>query len=295
MFAGPKIMFWSTLFHYRKQIGMFRKVICQGKDKAIKAWLMTHLQLDFSQYQDAKYMPQNTSQKVWVFWWDGQKAMPDIVKLCVNSIRLHSKQEQFALIDKDNFQKYAQVPDTVLNKYKQGLISIQSFSDVLRVALLKKHGGTWLDATLFVSASVYAEHTHALYTIRHGQETDFVSNGRWTSYCLGGPPEHTLYRFLFDAILQYHSKFNHLVDYFLFDYLIALAYDNIPQVNQDMQNLPILHEQVKTLQTKLCVQYSARDYQTLCENTHFHKLNWRSDTASFAQNSYFSHLQKLTR
>ena len=67
--------------------------------------------------------------------------MPDIVKVCYASAKHHAGQHPVILITEQNYQEYATMPDYILQKVKNHEISLTHFSDMLRINLLKEHGG----------------------------------------------------------------------------------------------------------------------------------------------------------
>jgi hypothetical protein len=292
-FVGVRVMFWATLFHYRQYMGRFKGIVCRKKHKAIINWLMSNLSFDFSKYDNKAIHLSSSNKKVWLFWWDGQSNLPPIIEVCVESSKRNCRTFQHEFVTKDNFKEFVSIPVLLLNKFEAGIITVQQFSDILRAALLKKHGGIWLDASLFVSAPLNIELTRSFYSIKHNKRTDFVSDGRWTAYCLGGDAEHPLYQFLSDAFVTYYNQFDVLVDYFLIDYFISIAFENIPSVKEDILNLPTQNSQIKSLQAKLSHEYSASEFASLCSDTKLHKLNWRTNTEGFDSNSFFAQLKNL--
>jgi len=84
-----------------------------------------------------KYLP----KKIWFLWLQGLDNAPLLVRNCYESWVKHNPGWEVILLDESNISNY--VP---LNY--NGL-TIQSLSDVLRINLLAKYGGVWVDATCF--------------------------------------------------------------------------------------------------------------------------------------------------
>ena len=87
---------------------------------------------------------------IWVCWWQGRDSMPDIVKACYNSILMHAGNHPVILITGDNYHEYVTLPDCILQKWKAGNITLTHLSDILRMLLLKAHGGIWMDSTVLL-------------------------------------------------------------------------------------------------------------------------------------------------
>lgn len=92
----------------------------------------------------------DATSPIWVCWWQGKENMPDIVKACYNSIQKHACNHPVILITEENFRNYIDMPEYIINKQKEGYIDITHFSDILRMMLLTKHGGIWMDSTLLI-------------------------------------------------------------------------------------------------------------------------------------------------
>lgn len=86
---------------------------------------------------------------VFVFWWDGFDAAPDIVQHCFASVSNSFQGCNIIKISKHNYLKYTDIHPTILKDYNAGKISVQTFSDILRFNLLKNNGGLWIDATIY--------------------------------------------------------------------------------------------------------------------------------------------------
>ena len=50
-------------------------------------------------------------------------------------------------LTKNNFKQYIELPDYIEKKFEKGKISMAHFSDLLRISLLAKWGGMWIDST----------------------------------------------------------------------------------------------------------------------------------------------------
>ncbi|WP_241627798.1 capsular polysaccharide synthesis protein, partial [Rosenbergiella epipactidis] len=85
---------------------------------------------------------------VWSVWLQGENEAPDLVKRCFDSIRKNHLQE-LKVIDLENLNQYLIINPKILDKYKSGIISNTSFSEIIRLELLSNYGGLWVDSTIF--------------------------------------------------------------------------------------------------------------------------------------------------
>ena len=120
-------------------------------------WLNNYLANEYPDiYNVEKYDKRfnNTRSKrvVWVFWGQGEQNMPILVMSCYNQLRKNNK--NVVLVTMDNIDQYIHMPKIIIDKVKNGKITWAFFSDIVRVLLLEKYGGLWLDATVWVPGVV---------------------------------------------------------------------------------------------------------------------------------------------
>ncbi len=88
---------------------------------------------------------------IWLCWLQGASAMPELVRACVRSVQKHHPQHKIKLLDYTNIQNFITIPEHILHKHDTGVIGYAHFCDYVRVALLAKYGGTWIDSTVFLT------------------------------------------------------------------------------------------------------------------------------------------------
>lgn len=86
---------------------------------------------------------------IFIYWKDGFENAPVIVQKCIKSIEKYHLNSNVIKISDKNYKDYTDINETIIASFEKGLISVQTFSDILRFNLLKNHGGTWIDATIF--------------------------------------------------------------------------------------------------------------------------------------------------
>lgn len=105
---------------------------------------------DYSQNQIINQSKSPYSNCIWVCWWQGLDQSPEIVKACVKSIKRNAGKHTVIILTEDNYRQYVDIPKWVEEKKNKGIITRTNYSDLLRLSLLAKHGGLWLDATFIV-------------------------------------------------------------------------------------------------------------------------------------------------
>ena len=230
------------------------------------------------EYQPAKNNSNEFEKAIWVFWWTGKSNAPEIVKACIKSIRRNSNGHKVIVIDKDNIDNYVTFPDYINEKHKQGKIGHAHYSDIVRMSLLSKYGGVWIDATVFISQPLPDElFTAEFYTAKSVDDKSFYfSHSRWVGYFLAGNKDFPLFSFVKDMMLEYWKSTDEIIDYLFMDYLFDIAYRHIPYVKTVMDDIPDNNLARGELMSKINAPYSKELFEKLMNgNTFLSKLSWR--------------------
>ena len=220
---------WGRLgnipFFENQAINFYRR-----KHKTILDYLYKEFDVFLSNYSEEKYEEKSeTSKKIFTMWIQGIENIPLIVKKTIESQKKYAEKfgYEFIFLDKNNIFNYIQLPEIIVEKYEKGIIDFIKFSDIVRVTLLAKYGGVWLDSTIYIDDTNKLEYFDSeFFTIKSlkGRKIPkFVPEGKWTGFCLAGRKKHLLFKFLRDFQIEYFTKFDVAIDYFLIDYLIELA------------------------------------------------------------------------
>ncbi|MEE4238610.1 MAG: capsular polysaccharide synthesis protein [Anderseniella sp.] len=82
---------------------------------------------------------------IWIFWMQGELAAPELVKRCIASWRKLNPCWETVVLDENNYQDYVDI-GIKQDDFRQ--LGIPMRSDLLRLALLDRYGGVWVDATV---------------------------------------------------------------------------------------------------------------------------------------------------
>ena len=230
-------------------------------------------------YKDADYEGVFTANApIWVCWWTGIDSAPQLVQQCVKSIKKNSGSHTVNFIDKDNYMNYIDIPDFIMRKQKEGKMGLAHFADYLRVSLLEKYGGLWLDATIFCSEIIPEEYfLNPFFTLKSPyRESRYVSHFQWVTFCLGGWKGNVFYSFMKEVFEQYWEKENLAIDYLFFDHLIYIARESIPSIKKHMDAVPENTPHRDDLQAAMNACLPAEGFEKIIkDDTTLYKLSWR--------------------
>jgi hypothetical protein len=277
---GFRVAFWDLLDSQKKRLGKFREIINKEKHSVITAWLSRKFYYLISIFLDraAVSVTDNSFHSIppyiWVCWWDGIADAPDIVKICFNSVQKNAVSYKVRLVTKNNFHDFCSIPKYILEKFEKGIISKTHFSDILRMALLAEHGGLWLDATILVTGTIHRKDI-SFFTIKREYGGESVSRQRWTGFCIGGNKNNILFEFATFFFFEYWKKYSSLIDYFLIDYAIAVAYDFIPKIKDMIDKVPLNNQHLYLIQNNLEYKVDHKIFSLIAKDTIFNKLTWK--------------------
>lgn len=231
-----------------------------------------------SYQREAEHGTFEENPPVWTAWLDGENSAPDLVKQCLKSIRKAAGNHPVHFIDQSNLEDYLEIPDYIYEKLKSGQMKKAHFMDYVRICLLQKYGGLWLDATIFCTREFPEEIFQKSFTTCKGpvHKSDYISDYRWTTFVLGGFKENTIFNFLKGAFEKYWRDNDWDIDYLMFDYMIYLGYTKIPFIAEAIDLIPENNLQRDDLQRAMNRRDTADHFiNYFQQNTYLYKLSWR--------------------
>lgn len=181
---------------------------------------------------------------VWICWWQGISEAPELVQKCIARMeKMFGDKADIRIITFNNYRQYIAFSETVAEKFNKGCISMTHLSDILRAQLLCRYGGLWIDATYYIwdDRFIDALCQFPFFTQKQGgelNELDIVS-GRWANNFMKGPAGFPLFGFMVEAFELFWGKYDEVLNYFLFDYIIAVCYEQLPEIRMIMGACPV--------------------------------------------------------
>jgi len=218
---------------------------------------------------------------IWFCWLQGMENAPELVKVCLESLRA-SIREDVIVLDAQNYTDYVTLPEYVTRKYKKGIIPPALFSDMLRLELLIRYGGTWIDSTVWASPEVGAKDSKCWQAWQKIQESElfiyryFNREGgvegmsNWFIHAEAG---NALLKDVRDMLYAYWHDYNCTVEYYIFHLFFSHVAKRYPEMIRKMPKGNSYH--ALWLRDHVEREISKEDWQKLINNVPFHKLNWR--------------------
>lgn len=267
--------FLYLIYPYRKHHNFISKKILYLKHKSIENYIIKKY---WNIISDAKTeMSNSTNNTIWILWWQGKEKMPITVRKCYESVIKNSPNCKVILLTKDNFNKYVNISDYILTKFYEGKMTATHFSDILRMNILNQKGGAWLDATIFLSGNISNDYFNKeFFTAKFtNNEIENVSMARWTGFLMFGKSNFILFHYASRLFDEYWKSENHLIDYFLIDYIIDIIYKKT-SFKEYIDCLSNNNENIHYLSRHLYDDFNSYDYVSFMKKNLIHKLSWKN-------------------
>ena len=268
--------------------------ICEKRHNATREFLEKEF-YEFIINYEFNTCNQKNSKIIWTLWMQGYENAPELVKSTIDSIRKFAELNnfQFILLEENTIEKYIVFPKLIKEKMDLGVIDYTKISDILRVSLLAKYGGTWVDATIYMKeefdSSLLLQN---YYTIKTGGIEDYspnISNNRWKGFFLSG--NSSLFSFTRDFFFEYYSRYDIAVDYLLIDYIFDMAYKYDEKIKNQMLELEKSNPNLFWLESHLGDKFDQKVWDNITETTKVFKTTYKlSEEIKSNKNNFYSKL-----
>lgn len=231
-----------------------------------------------------------SSDKIKVFtYWDSQDNLPEIIQLCRKSMEKYVSPSHFELIilNKDNYSEWT----SLKKEHIPANISQAHFTDILRMSLLQKWGGFWLDATCLLTEDFFK----ATEDIRAQEQFLFCyANSRVGNWFIYSKPNNYVISLVLETLLLWWTTNGRLTNYFMTHDMIEMLYwvDSKYRIMWD--------EMIKTHPRNALALLKAYNQETTPEQfdalkngSFVHKLTYKYDTQKIKANSALDKLLNL--
>ena len=250
-----------------KRMSMDINKIKFDEDTIVLNW--TNMKNDFEFLVDKyKYLIENETNipedsPIWMMWYQGIENAPPIVKTCFASIFKNRGKHPIYILNKNNINKYLRLPRYIIEKFKKGIIRMAHFSDIIRMGLLLKYGGYWIDSSYFITTPLEKVNTN-FFTLkpRHCfvQNHPFIDCSFSINF-LAVPKNSFIAAYSFASLLFYWKKYNSTICYFLLDYIFKIAYNKLSKFKKIIDDQPYIECDIFSLYYELNKVYDKNTFK----------------------------------
>ena len=262
-----------------------------NKDKAIKFYLKRYLYVTKLAKREAELTEISETKNnnyVWTMWL--QDDVPEICRFCINTIK--EKYPQTIVITEKNVHQYVEVPDYIMKKYKNGSMKACHFSDYVRMNLLDKYGGTWIDATCFLTQPIPKFIMNSEFFLLRNMESGAISN-----YFIHSERNNYITKCMRIFLEEYWKSTPKAIHYFFFHrFLVRVLVKRDEKTRKIYEKMPIS----SNLNTKMMLELLSKEFNTeifewLCQTSYIHKLSYKQKWIKDTPDSLYTHLINSTK
>lgn len=218
-----------------------------------------------------------SSNKVWICWFQGIDNAPNLVKRCFQSVKENLYDKDVILITSENMFDYVDFPDFVIHKWKQGIITHTHMTDLLRLELLIKYGGIWMDATVFCSEKskdiphyFFDSDLFMYQCLKPGRDGHTHMASSWL---ISAKTNNKILMGTRHLCYEYWKKYNKMVDYFLLHIFVTMMLESNPDDWKAI--VPKDNASPHVLLLRLFDEFDENIWDAIRKQTPFHKLTYK--------------------
>ncbi|MET0424323.1 MAG: capsular polysaccharide synthesis protein [Actinoplanes sp.] len=259
-----------------------------GARREVGVFLAEHLDQIRVQAEQRLAAPPVTSfdQPIFIYWGQGFDAAPPLVRACLAALKAGNPGERVHELTDETIGAYVDVPADIVAKLGDNKTH---FSDLVRLVLLEKFGGVWVDGTCFVSeplrphidevlakGSLFAFHYHGPY----------ISN--WLLAARAGSYAMHLWR---AASFLWWEQRGELIDYFLHHHVFEMLYHLDPRFRAEWdEGVRLSTRPPHALQQVMLKPYDPEKFRALTAGSFAHKLSYKYPADELTSESFLAHV-----
>ncbi len=223
--------------------------------------------------------PARSPGKIWMFWSSGEENAPPIARKCIASVRENLPEREVVVLSEETYRDYVTFPSFIQERIDRGEMMKAHMADLLRLELLIRYGGTWIDATVFcpggkIPAYMLDSELFLFQDLKPGFDGHCQRISNWMITARAGNPVLKLTRALLYEYWREHKKCE---DYFIFHHFFEMAIDAYPE--EWARVIPFSNAAPHILLLRLFEPYDDAVWEAVREMTPFHKLRYKFDAA----------------
>lgn len=232
---------------------------------------------------------------IWQYWHQDKKNAPEIIKKCLSSIKKHYPDYKVNVLSFDDIKDFIELPQKAYWLLENKKIPIALFSDILRLNLLSKYGGMWIDATMYATGKLPEEILEAdFFMFQKNPKTDSMQNNN-SCYFIKAKKNNIFLEAIKSSIENYWNENDFVINYFLFEHIVTLLSNSNEKLSKEWEKMPLKYTtNVTAIQDKKFKKLDDEDFYNILKETTIHKLTYKTIPENYKEeNTYLSKLLEL--
>lgn len=233
----------------------------------------------------------NNREYIWQYWHQGRENAPLIIQKCLESVEKYEGDKNIRVLSFDTIKDYVELPQKYYDLLESKRIPIAIFSDILRLYLLEKYGGCWVDSTIFLTDRIPQEVWNADFCVFQKNPSNDMHENKMSCYFIRAAQNSINLRAIKRAIEKYWHEQDFLINYFMFEHLSTLLSDRNSLLKSEWDKMPYLDgELAGKLQRIMFDKFDTEIWTKLKSECSIHKLSYKNLKSDSGGNSYYDYI-----
>lgn len=247
---------------------------------AIEKRYSPNIPVVINRYKNVK-VSNEKSNFVWFCWLQGLENAPELVKRCYANLGHYLNDKQIVVVDESTLGLYVSLPEIIVERWKKHQIPAALYSDVIRLELLIKYGGIWIDSTVLCTGfegekgqkyKAYLESELFMFQFRKSTDDTFRGISNWF---ITARPGHPVLMMVRDLLVEYWKENECVLSFFIFHIFFSQIVKQEPSL---IENMPYGYSPNSLfLEHHLGDKFNMANWKKLVSRVCFHKLTYRLD------------------
>lgn len=241
--------------------------------KRIEPYLIGEFQVSKFKIQANELLHEHP-KVIWWCWLQGFNNAPQVAAACYNSLKRNLPEYEIKVIDAENWKEYIKLPYYIVKKWEKKQLPPALFSDLLRLQLLIKYGGTWIDSTVLCTGNVHAkDYLDADLFLFQYTPKGTIKDISISNWLISAHSNNEVLMTLRDMLFAYWKDYNCTLDYYIFHLFFTMVAKDFPE---QIAAMPYGYSVWSiTLMHHLSDTYNKEQWDRLVSKVSFHKLAFR--------------------
>lgn len=188
------------------------------------------------------------TKTIWMCWFQGNDNIPELNQVCIKRWKKLNPDWNVIILNYNNIKEYVPGFFKILNNSKSRIMAHQA--DLLRMLLLSKYGGVWVDASVYPMLPLSNFYDKIMnetgfftyrFIPRGGHGTNKLETVVWF-LCVDRPNHYLINKWKNKLIYKYKNK--NRWHYFEFGHTLTQLYDNDEKIKFIIENMVQMDQRI---------------------------------------------------
>ena len=228
----------NTIFKIFIELFIFNK----NKRAQIKSkWAKKQLQkyVDIAVSKPFKPVIDEGEDLIWQYWHQGIENAPKVIQKCLASVKRIENDKTINVLTFDTIKNFVELPQKYYDLVNSKKMPIALFSDILRVYLLEKYGGTWIDATIYLSKKIPKDILNSdFFALQNPPTLKSFTGNKAVCYFLHAKAQSANIQAIKRSLDAYWAENDFMFNYFMFEHIETILMNKTAETKAEWDKMP---------------------------------------------------------